>query len=200
MEKIKLAIIYYSQTGHNFTMAKWAKEAAEDAGAEVRLLKVHEFLNTEDANPGWQKYLDESKDIPEASSEDLIWADAIIFSSPTRFGNIAGQMKMFIDGQGGLWAEGKLSDKVVTAMTSTNVVNGGQEMTVLANYISMMHWGCVIVSPGYTNDNLFKIGGNPYGVSATASRDGFGEDEEALKLSVMHQANRLLNVAKKLKY
>ena len=198
MKNIKIAIIYYSQTGHNFNMAKWAKEAAEKAGAEVRLLKVHEYLDTKDANPGWQKYLEDSKDIPEATSEDLIWADAIILLSPTRFGNIAGQMKMFIDGQGGLWSEGKLTDKVVTAMTSTNVVNGGQEMTILANYISMMHWGCIIVPPGYTNDNLFKIGGNPYGISATANRNGFDEDEEAIKLSVIHQTNRILNITKKL--
>ena len=92
---MKLAIIYYSQTGHNYQMAKWAKEEAEKNGAEVRLVRVKEFLDESAAeeNPAWKKYLEESKEIKEATSDDLIWADAIIFSAPTRFaiGSYPGQ-------------------------------------------------------------------------------------------------------------
>lgn len=194
----KLAIIYYSQTGHNLEMAKWAKDIAEELGVEVRLRKVKEFLDTTDANPGWAKYLEDSKDIEIATSDDLIWANAILLGSPTRFGGIPGQMKMFIDGQGGLWSEGKLANKVVSAITSTNIKNGGQEMTVLANYISAMHWGAIIVPPGYTNSATYKIGGNPYGTSATASRDGFGENIEDLKEAVQEQTKRLIEITEKL--
>lgn len=191
MRKVKLAIIYYSQTGHNFTMAKWAKEAAEKAGAEVRLKKVEEYLDTKDANPGWEKYLEESKDIEIASSDDILWADAILLSSPTRFGNMSGQMKKFLDNQGGIWAKGETINKFVSAMTSAQNNNGGQEATILGMYYSMMHWGAIIVPPGYSDDSIFKAGGNPYGTSGTAVRDGFTNDiEDAVK----YQATRLVEV------
>ena len=120
MSNVKVSIIYYSSTGNNYQMAKWAKEAAEELGAEVRLRKVEE-LAPEAAiskNPLWKKHYDEAKDVPVATSEDLDWADAIIFSTPTRFGNVASQMKQFLDLQGGLWAQGKLVNKVVSAMSS----------------------------------------------------------------------------------
>ena len=120
MEKVKLAIVYYSQTGHNYQMALWAKEAAEAAGAEVRLRKVKELLDFSNMNPGWEKYLEDSKDVEEASSDDLIWADAILFSTPTRFGGVAFQMKSFIDAQGGPWSEGKFTNKFVSAMSSAD--------------------------------------------------------------------------------
>ena len=128
MSNVKLSIIYYSQTGHNFQMAQWAKEAAEAAGAEVRLRKVEELLDTAGAkdNPGWAKYLEDSKDVEVATSDDLIWADAVLFSAPTRFGDMAAQMKFFLDGQGGPWSEGKLANKYVSAMSSAQNSNDGQ--------------------------------------------------------------------------
>lgn len=196
MKDLNLLIVYYSQTGHNFQMAKWAKEAAEEKGANVRIRKVEELMDTSDPNPGWKKYLEESKDIKIATGNDLVWADAIIFSSPTRFGNVAAQMKYFLDQQGGLWAEGKLTNKVVTAMSSAQNVNGGQEKTVNALYTTMMHWGAIIVPVGYTDDSIYTAGGNPYGTTGTATRDGFAND---LEDAVKHQAIRLLEVAKKLK-
>ena len=99
MEKVKLAVIYYSMTGINYQLAQWAAEAANEAGAEVRLVKVHELapdvaINN---NPAWKANVEATKDIKEASSDDLDWADAIIFSVPTRFGNLAAQMKQFIE-------------------------------------------------------------------------------------------------------
>lgn len=199
MDKVKLAIIYYSSTGNNYQMAKWAKEAAEELGAEVRIRKVQELAPVEaiNSNPLWKKHYDETKDVPVATSEDLDWADAIIFSTPTRFGNVASQMKQFLDQQGGLWAQGKLVNKVVSAMSSAQNPNGGQEATVLALYKTMCHWGAIIVPPGYTDASIFKAGGNPYGTTATIGQDGKMVDdvEEAVK----HQAKRTVTVAKWIK-
>ncbi|HHX37430.1 MAG TPA: NAD(P)H:quinone oxidoreductase, type IV [Clostridiaceae bacterium] len=194
MNKVKLLVCYYSQTGHNFTMANWAKDAAAAAGAEVRVRKAKELLDTSDPNPGWKQYLEDSKDVLEVTGDDLVWADAILFSVPTRFGNVPGQMKMFLDGQGGLWAQGKLNNKLVSAMATAQNNNGGQEMTIRAIYTTVSHWGAIIVPTGYTDDSIYKAGGNPYGTSGTATREGFANDiEEAVK----HQAKRLVEVAAK---
>lgn len=193
---MKLAIIYYSQTGHNFQMAKWAKEEAEKNGAEVRLLKVHEYLDTAEAenNPAWKNYLEESKDIKEATSDDLIWADAVLFSTPTRFGNVAGQLKSFIDAQGGIWAQGKLVNKVISAMTSAQNNNGGQEGTIKSIYTTAAHWGAIILPIGYVDDSVYVQGGNPYGASGTTTNEGFANE---VKGAVRAQAKRVVDVTKK---
>lgn len=195
MGKVKLAVIYYSMTGTNYQLSKWAAEAAEESGAEVRLLKVQELANEEaiDSNPVWKAHLEETKNIKVATSDDLIWADAIIFSSPTRFGNVTAQIKNFMDAQGGIWAEGKLMNKVVSAMSSAQNPHGGQEETIQSIYTTMMHWGAIIAAPGYTDNSIFKAGGNPYGTSVTAGRDGMVEDVED---AVKHQAKRTVQVAK----
>src|SRR5690554_1480029 len=119
MNKVKLSIIFYSMTGVNYQMAQWAKEAAEEAGAEVRLRRVQELAPADvvSSNPAWQATTEQTKDLPVASSDDLDWADAVLFSAPTRFGVMAAQMKQFIDQQGGLWAAGKLANKAVSAMS-----------------------------------------------------------------------------------
>ncbi len=198
MDKVKLAIIYYSMTGTNYQLAKWAEEAALEAGAEVRVLKVQELapIDAVNANPAWKKLTDDTKDVQVATSEDLVWADAIIFSSPTRFGNVTAQIKNFMDQQGGVWAEGKLMNKVVSAMASAQNPHGGQEQTIQAIYTTMMHWGAIIVPTGYTDPSIFKAGGNPYGTSVTAGRDGMVEDVED---AVKHQAKRTVEIASKLK-
>jgi len=199
MEKVKLAVIYYSMTGINYQLASWAAEAGQEAGAEVRLLKVHE-LAPESAinnNPVWKATVESTKNIQEASSADLDWADAIVFSVPTRFGNLAAQMKQFIDLQGGLWAKGKLMNKVVSGMSSAQNPHGGQEATVKSLYTSMMHWGAIIVSPGYTDPSIFKAGGNPYGTTVTQGPDG--KMVEDVKDAVFHQAKRTVEVATWLK-
>lgn len=199
MEKVKLAVIYYSATGINHKLGTWAKEAGEEAGAEVRLLKVDELIPEEviNNNPGMKANAEATKDVPLASSDDLIWADAIIFSVPTRFGNLASQMKNFIDKQGGIWAEGKLTNKVVSAMSSAQNPHGGQEATILSLYTSMMHWGTIIVPPGYTDGSIFAAGGNPYGTSVTQGQDGnmVGDVKDAVR----HQAKRVVEVATMLK-
>lgn len=198
MEKMKLTIVYYSMTGTNYQLASWAKEAAEEVGAEVRMVKVHEFAPKEviENNPAWKAQVEKEKNIKEATSEDLLWADTIIFSSPTRFGNVAAQMKQFIDLQGGIWFEGKLANKVVSAMSSAQNPHGGQEQTILAIYTTMMHWGAIIVPPGYTDDSIYAGGGNPYGTSVTAGKNGMVEDVEG---AVKHQTKRTIEIARLLK-
>lgn len=198
MDKVKLAIVYYSMTGTNYQLAKWAEEAAIEAGAEVKLLKVQELSPIEavNSNPVWKKLTEDTKDVPVATSEDLVWADAIIFSSPTRFGNVTSQIKNFMDQQGGVWAEGKLMNKVVSAMSSAQNPHGGQEQTIQAIYTTMMHWGAIIVAPGFTDPSIFKAGGNPYGTSVTVGRDGMVED---VKDAVKHQAKRTVEIAAMIK-
>lgn len=195
MDKVKLAVIYYSQTGSNYQLAQWAKVGGEEAGAEVRVLRVEDIANEEmiNSNKYWKANYDNTKDIPVATNEDLVWADAIIFSAPTRYGNVAAEMKYFLDGTVGPWSEGKLVDKIVSAMSSSANVNGGQESTVKAIYSTMMHWGSIIVPVGYTDKSVYVAGGNPYGTTATIKN---GTIEEDLEETVKHQAKRVVNTAK----
>ncbi|WP_421383995.1 NAD(P)H:quinone oxidoreductase [Bacillus salacetis] len=189
-----IAVIYYSSTGTNYQLAQWAEAAAKEAGAEVKLLRVEEIAPEAavSSNPAWKQHLENTKDIPVATNDDLEWADGIIFSVPTRYGNVPGQVKQFIDGTGGLWAQGKLANKVVSAMSSAANPHGGQEQTIHALYTTMMHWGAIIAAPGYTDAVLFAAGGNPYGTSVTVDQEGnMVEDVEA---AVKHQAKRTVAV------
>ncbi|WP_186578110.1 NAD(P)H:quinone oxidoreductase [Aquibacillus kalidii] len=199
MSNVKLAVIYYSMSGTNYELAKWAEEGAKEAGAEVRVLKVPELApqSTIDSIDAWKAHVEATKDVPEVTSDDIEWADALIFSTPTRFGNMAAQMKQFLDTQGGLWGSGKTVNKVVSAMSSAQNPHGGQEATILSLYTSMMHWGAIIAAPGYTDPVLFAAGGNPYGTSVTVGQDGkMVEDVEA---AVKHQAKRTIEIANKIK-
>ncbi|VEF46878.1 multimeric flavodoxin WrbA [Bacillus freudenreichii] len=195
MANVKLAVIYYSSTGTNHQLAKWAEEGAKEAGAEVKVLKVPELApqSAIESNPLWKAHVEKTKNVPEAKSEDLEWADAIIFSVPTRFGNLASQMKQFLDLQGGLWAKGKLANKVVSAMTSAQNPHGGQEATILSLYTTMYHWGAIVATPGYTDPVLFGAGGNPYGTSVSVDQDG--NMVEDVKDAVNYQAKRTVTVA-----
>ncbi|MCC4722997.1 NAD(P)H:quinone oxidoreductase type IV [Salinicoccus sp. RF5] len=195
MSNVKVAVVFYSMGGTNYQMAKWAQEGAEATGAEVKLLKVEELApqSAIDGNEAWKATVEATADVPVATSEDVEWADALIFSAPTRFGNVPSQMKQFLDMQGGIWANGKTINKVVSAMTSAQNPHGGQEATLLSLYTTMMHWGAIIASPGYTDPVLFGAGGNPYGTSVSVDQDGnMVEDVEA---AVKHQAARTASVA-----
>ncbi|MCJ7842813.1 NAD(P)H:quinone oxidoreductase [Lederbergia sp. NSJ-179] len=195
MPNVKLAVIFYSMGGTNYQLAKWAEEGAKAAGAEVKILKAQELAPDSiiERNEAWKATVEATKNVPIATSDDIEWADAIIFSVPTRFGNMPSQMKQFFDIQGGLWANGKTVNKVVSAMSSAQNPHGGQEATILSLYTSMMHWGAIIVPPGYTDPVLFGAGGNPYGTSVTVDQDGkMIEDVES---AVKHQAKRTITVA-----
>jgi NAD(P)H dehydrogenase (quinone) len=194
MNNVKLAIIYYSSTGANYQLSQWAAEAGREAGAEVKVLKVAE-LAPEAAiasNPLWKAHVEATQHVPTAQLDDLEWADAIIFSIPTRYGNMPSQLKQFIDSTGGLWYHGKLANKVVSGMATAQNPHGGQEMTIQTLYTTMHHWGAIIASPGYTHPALFAAGGNPYGTSASVED---GKIKEDVKEAVRVQTQRTLTIA-----
>jgi NAD(P)H dehydrogenase (quinone) len=195
MTSVKLAVIYYSSGGTNYQLAQWAEEGARAAGAEVKLLKIPETAPQEaiESNPVWKDYSIEAACIPEVTLAHLEWADAIIFSVPTRFGNVASQVQSFIDTTGGLWFHGKLANKVVSAMSSAQNPHGGQEATILSLYTTMHHWGAIVAAPGFTDPVTFAAGGNPYGTSVTVGQDG--KMIEDVKAAVKHQAKRTVTVA-----
>lgn len=195
MTKLNLAVIYYSSTGANHQMVSWAAEGAKEAGAEVRLLKVQELApeSAIESNPAWKTNVEKTKDIPIATVDDLLWADAIIFSVPTRYGNMAAQMKQFLDTTGGAWAQGKLANKVVSAMATASNPHGGQEATILSLYTMMFHWGAIVAAPGYTDPVTFASGGNPYGTSAAVGEGGKIMDD--VREGVLYQAKRTVQIA-----
>lgn len=190
---VKLAIIYYSTYGTNYQMASIAAEAARAAGAEVRLLKVAETAPAEvvAGQDAWKAQADRTADIPTATPADMEWANAYLFSAPTRFGVMASQMRAFIDTLGGVWAKGGLANKAISAMSSAQNAHGGQEATILSFYTTAYHWGSVVVAPGFTGQAIFKTGGNPYGYSHTQGV----EFSDEVKASIGHQARRLVDFA-----
>jgi NAD(P)H dehydrogenase (quinone) len=197
MSTVRLAIIYYSTYGTNHQMAETAAEAARAAGAEVRVLKVREtvpetVVATQDA---WRAQAEKTAHIPAPTSDDMEWANAYLFSAPTRFGVSASQLRVFIDSLGGLWFKGALANKAVSAMTSAQNPHGGQETTLIGLYTSMMHWGAIIVAPGYTDPIQFQAGGNPYGVTVTAGGEPISDP---VKEAIRHQARRLVQFAGKI--
>lgn len=193
--KTKVAIIFYSMGGTNYQLAKWAQEGAEASGAEVRLLRVEELApeSVIEGNEAWKSTVEATKHIPVATADDVEWADAVIFSTPSRFGEMASQMKQFIVTLGGLWASGKTVNKVVSGMASAQNPQGGQEATLLSLYTSMMHWGAIIATPGYADSVVFEAGGNPYGTSVTVDQDGNMVDD--VKDAVKFQAKRTVDIA-----
>ena len=194
---VKLAIVYYSTYGTNHQMAEIAAEAARAAGAEVRVLRVAEtapaeVVNSQDA---WKAAAEKQASVPVATPEDMEWADGYIFATGTRFGQASSQMRSFIDTLGGVWFQGKLANKAVSAMTSAQNAHGGQEGTILGLYSTFLHWGAIIAAPGYTDASIFAAGGNPYGYSHTQGK----EFDENARAAIAHQAKRTVEIAAKLK-
>lgn len=197
MATVRLAIVYYSTYGTNHQMAQIAAEAAQAAGAEVRLRKVREtapegVVNGQDA---WKAQAERSASVPEATLDDLEWANAYLLSAPTRYGAAASQMRAFLDQTGPLWGTGKLANKAASAMSSAQNPHGGQETTVQAFNNMFAHWGSIIVAPGYTDPVTFQSGGNPYGVTVTANGQGI---PEPVQEAIRHQARRLVEFAAKI--
>ena len=196
----KVAVIYYSATGTVHALARAVAEGAASAGAEVRLRRVAELApdSAIDENPLWRSHVDAvAGQVQEASLEDLEWAGAYAFGTPSRFGAPAAQLKQFIDGAGGLWRDGTLADKPVTAFTSAFNRHGGSEATILSLGNVFYHWGSLIVPPGYTDPAVFAGGGNPYGASAFGAPSEAGPDRAALD-AARHQGRRLAEVAGRL--
>jgi NAD(P)H dehydrogenase (quinone) len=197
MEPVSVAVIYYSATGTVHALARAAADGAEKAGARVRLRKVAELAPPEaiNANPAWRQHRQDTADVAEASPDDLAWADAVLFGTPTRFGTPSGQLKAFIDTAGVLWRQGKLADKVYSAFTASGTAHGGQESTILALGNVFYHWGGIIVPPGYTDPIQYQTG-NPYGTSHVA---GDGPPDDVVLEAARYQARRVVDTAAALK-
>ncbi|MEU3855215.1 NAD(P)H:quinone oxidoreductase [Streptomyces sp. NPDC029554] len=196
---VRLAVIYYSSTGFSAEIAREISEAAQKAGADVRLLKAAELAPDAAiaSNEAWAAHAAASAGIPVATPADAEWADAIIFGTPTRFGNISSQLKQFIDMLGGLWMQGKLSNKVYSGFVTTATAHGGQESTLLALYNSIHHFGGLIVSPGFTDPVKF-VDGNPYGTSHIDAQ-GSNPIGDQTRNAARYQAERVVKIAAALK-
>ncbi len=199
MADVKVSVIYYSATGSVYALAQQAAEAAEKAGAEVRLRKVRELAPQEAiaSNEGWSKHALETESVQEAAADDVVWADAVVFGTPTRYGNVAAQLKQFLDTLGPQWAQGQLANKVYTGFVSVGTGHGGHETTLLSLYNSIHHFGGIIVSPGYTDPLKFSDG-NPYGASHT-SANGANPPGETDLAAVAYSAKRATEIAAQLK-
>jgi NAD(P)H dehydrogenase (quinone) len=192
----RVAVIYYSATGNVHALAQAVAEGAEEGGAQIRLRHVEELASELliSQNQYWGRHRSQVAEAPLAQLEDLDWADGVAFGTPTRFGNVAAQLKQFIDQAGTLWQQGKLADKVATTFTSSQTTHGGQESTILALNNTLYHWGMVIVPVGYTVQEVFAAGGNPYGASFTTGHTVTGPDEKALAVA-RYQGRRLARYA-----
>ena len=191
-----VAVIYYSATGNVHGLAKAVAEGAEQAGADVRLRHVEELASELEIsqNQYWGRHRSQMENEPVATLDDLEWADGVAFGTPTRFGNVAAQLKQFIDQAVQLWQEGKLANKVATAFTSSQTTHGGQESTILALNNTLYHWGMLILPLGYTVQEVFAAGGNPYGTSFVSEHIVTGPDDHALALA-RYQGRRLASYA-----
>ena len=192
---VKVAIIYYSATGTTYRLARAVEEGASEAGADVRLRKVRELAPEEAiaSNQGWSAHRLESQHVLEASLDDLAWADALIFGTPTRYGLPTAQLKQFLDTTGPLWVKGALLNKVCSAFTSSGTAHGGQETTIVNVNTTFYHWGAIIVGPGYADPVQFKAG-KPYGASFTSNNGALKPDETALA-SARFQGRRVAELA-----
>jgi NAD(P)H dehydrogenase (quinone) len=193
---VKISIIYYSATGHITDIAREMAETAEKAGAEVRLRRISELAPQAaiDGNPAWAANAAATAGIPAATADDLIWADAVIMGSPTRFGNISAQLKQFIDTLGGVWRQGLLADKVYSGFTSAGTQHGGHESTLVALANTFHHMGGIVVAPGYTHPDKF-VDGNPYGTSHHDA-GGTAPVDDTTRAAARVQAERVVRFAR----
>jgi len=202
-KKTKVLVVFYSMYGNTAKLASAvAKGAKQIEDMEVRIRQVPELISREkiEKNRRMKKVKEELKDIPLAVMDDLVWADGIAFGSPTRYGNMAAQMKQYIDQTGGLWAQGKLVNKVAGFFTSTSTPHGGQETTLVTMMIPMFHHGMIIVGVPYSEPRLSAMelsGGSPYGASSVsgpnADRPPTANDLEIAKTL----GRRIAEIAKK---
>jgi NAD(P)H dehydrogenase (quinone) len=178
-------------------LAKALALGAENEGAEVRVRPVQELAPEMQIsqNQAWGRHRSEVSIEPIATLGDLEWADGIAFGTPTRFGNVAAQLKMFLDQAGELWQQGKLINKVVTAFTSSQTSHGGQESTILALNNTFYHWGSIVLPLGYTVSEVFNGGGNPYGASYTSGTRVGALDADTVAVANA-QGRRLARIAR----
>ena len=195
----KVLVFYYSSYGHIETMAQAVAEGARSGGAEVVIKRVPELVSEEVAKASHFK-VDQAA--PIATVEELPDYDAIIFGVPTRFGNMAAQMKNFLDQTGPLWFAGKLVGKVGSVFASTATQHGGQESTILSTHTVLLHQGMVIVGLPYTWAGQMKLdeitGGSPYGATTIAGGDGSRQPSANELEGARFQGKHVAQIAAKL--
>jgi NAD(P)H dehydrogenase (quinone) len=201
---MKVLVVYYSMYGHIHRMAEAVAEGVKTIkGAEAVLRRVTETLPGEVlAKMGAIDAQKKFEHVPVATLEDLESADAVIFGTPTRFGNMCGQMKQFLDATGGLWAKGALVGKVGSVFVSSATQHGGQESTILSFHITLLHQGFVVVGLPYSfqgqmrNDEI--TGGSPYGASTIAGTQGERTPSENELQAARFQGAHVATIASKL--
>ncbi|KWT66769.1 NAD(P)H:quinone oxidoreductase [Hyphomicrobium sulfonivorans] len=195
----KVLVLYYSSYGHIERMAGAIAEGVREAGAEAVIKRVPELVPEEVARKSGFK-LDQPA--PIASVDELAGYDAIIIGTPTRFGNMAAQMKNFLDQTGGLWAQGKLIGKVGSVFTSTASQHGGQETTLTTTQIVLLHHGMVVVGLPYSFAGQMGVkevtGGSPYGATTIADGDGSRQPSENELAGARYQGRHVAQIAGKL--
>lgn len=194
-------IVFYSRNGSTETLANAVSQGAQAAGGVVRTRRCRELVDDAvmRAVPGWKDSavrMNAAYDAP--TPEDALWADAIVFGSPTRFGLVCSEVKAYMDGLGALWAQGALAGKAGSAFTSTSSLHGGNEVTSLTLYVPMMHFGMVLVPPGYTDAAMFQAG-TPYGASSVSAGPMNLAPTEADLNAARHQGMRVTEIAGRLK-
>jgi NAD(P)H dehydrogenase (quinone) len=196
----KVLIPFYSRSGTVERLARAIAEGAESEGAEVRLRRARELIGHDimSSVPGWKESAEAmNARYPAPTAEDAVWADAVIFGTPTRFGNISSELKAYIDGLGGLWAQGKLVGKVGSAFAGSSQAHGGNESTVISMWNPLAHLGFIIVPTGYADPVMFAGAGSPYGASVISGHPPSGPSEAELAVA-RFQGKRVAQVAKKL--
>ncbi len=200
MPSPKILIAFYSRSGVTEQLALAIADGAREAGGEVRLRRAREVVGPEVMTqaPGWADSAQSMNAKYEAPTEDdAEWADAIIFGTPTRFGNMSSELKAYIDGLGGLWFQGKLNGKAGSAFASTSTPHGGNESTLLSIYNPLAHLGLIIVPLGYADPAMFA-GGTPYGATAISQNKALPPSEADLAVA-RFQGRRVAFVAEALK-
>jgi NAD(P)H dehydrogenase (quinone) len=201
---MKVLVLFYSTYGHIYRMAQAVADGVREVpGVEVVLKRVPETLPAEVmAAMGATEAQKTFTDVPVATVNDLAESDAIIFGTPTRFGNMIGQMRQFLDATGGLWMQGKLVGKVGSVFTSSATQHGGQESTILSFHTTLLHHGMVIVGLPYAFHGQMRIdeitGGSPYGASTITGGKGERMPSENELAAASFQGRHVAQIAKKL--
>lgn len=201
---MKVLIVFYSTYGHIFKMAQAVAEGAKEvAGAEVHIRRIPETLAEEVLEKmGAVEAQKTFSHVPVCAVDELAEADAIIFGTPTRFGNMCGQMRQFLDATGQLWANGSLIGKVGSVFASSATQHGGQESTILTFHVTLLHQGFVIVGLPYAFQGQMRIdevsGGSPYGATTIAGGDGSRMPSENEIEAARFQGKHVATIAAKL--
>ena len=201
---MKVLVVYYSMYGHVLKLAEAAAEGARSvASVEAVLYRVPETLSEDVLEKmGAIEAQKKQADIPVCTVDELGEADAIIFGTPTRFGNMCGQMRQFLDGTGQLWMKGALVGKVGSVITSSNTQHGGQESTILSFHLTLLHHGMVVAGLPYSFQGQMTLddisGCSPYGASTIAGADGSRFPSENELAGARYQGEYVAKIAKKL--